>query len=124
MKVALQKLSWIFVRNSCPLRRGSRPRAEYGQPQTVTRAARLAQAMLATDALQAKTVTLMSSDLQPYEVSEEVAFMSETVKNTLEGRCQPSTSCHLRHGAFVLSLYNLHCEGPKAATGFCSASHR
>ena len=47
-------------------------------------------------------VTLMSSDLQPYEVSEEVAFMSETVKNTLEGRCLPSASPHLRHAAFVL----------------------
>ena len=31
-------------------------------------------------------VTLMSSDHQPYEVTEEVAFMSETVKNTLEGK--------------------------------------
>ena len=41
-----------------------------------------------SDALQAKNVTLMSSDMQPYEVTEEVAFMSETVKNTLEGRCQ------------------------------------
>lgn len=77
------------------------------QPQVLTRPAHLAQAMLATDAMQAKTVTLMSSDLQPYEVSEEVAFMSETVKNTLEGRCQPPTSCHLRHVAFVLP-YTVH----------------
>ena len=35
--------------------------------------------------LQTKMVILMSSDMQPYEVSEDVAFMSETVKNTLEG---------------------------------------
>ena len=42
--------------------------------------------MLASDVLQAKKVTLLSSDSQPYEVAEEVAFMSETVKNTLEGR--------------------------------------
>ena len=39
----------------------------------------------AVGVLQVKMVTLMSSDMQPYEVSEEVAFMSETVKNTLEG---------------------------------------
>ncbi len=32
-------------------------------------------------------VTLVSSDSQDYTVTEEVAFMSETVKNTLEGAC-------------------------------------
>ena len=37
-------------------------------------------------------VTLMSSDHQPYEVTEEVAFMSETVKNTLEGKASASAS--------------------------------
>lgn len=64
----------------------------------------------------AKMVTLMSSDHQPYEVTEEVAFMSETVKNTLEETGGEDTSVPLPNvTAKILSKVMEYCKFHVAA---------
>ncbi|CAL5218346.1 g6 [Coccomyxa viridis] len=64
----------------------------------------------------AKNVTLMSSDMQPYEVTEEVAFMSETVKNTLEETGGEDTTVPLPNvSAKILSKVMEYCKYHVAA---------
>ena len=75
-------------------------------------------------------VNLLSSDSQKFEVTEEVAFMSETIKNTLEGACcgfGMGTSCCLLHygaSAFIFQIFNSchiteHVDGLHGSNSRC-----
>lgn len=69
----------------------------------------------------AQKVTLVSSDSQDYTVTEEVAFMSETVKNTLEetggeDTKVPLPNVHSKILSKVLEYCNFHVDASKKNT--------